>query len=151
MLLEINTKTSETEKGYYKGEVTLVTQGEGAQRQSFAFTLSDVGTDKQQLIVRRKEHIFINAEGQMQEGNQSLHNLTESQVTLLKLMGRGVSSTLQQIAAERGGSQGAADEAAKLWGQLGMSFEIVAEDKYTVEIKEPVEQSYVMQLFENDQ
>lgn len=151
MEIDVRVITSETDPGYYKGEVILTRVDDRSRLQKFDFALSDVGTLDQQLIVRRHDWIFLDVGGLFQDDNEALHQLSETQLQLLVIMGDGVTQTIQQIKTEREASGGAVEAAAQLWKELLgeiASFEIQAEHHYTIDISESTDQSHINQLFE---
>lgn len=152
MQVKIYVKTSETEntaKGpHYRGEATItVQQSESPISGGFTFHLSDPGKDKQQFIVRKGDKILLNLKGDVQQ-NPEAHFSSDADILLYTMLLPGVQNTLQQIYAERGGSQGVAEEAANLLGKYGISFEIIAQHTYLYEVDGSEEQSCVVRLCE---
>lgn len=150
MQVEVYVKTSETENtkesSHYRGEAKISVKDSAPPLSgNFTFHLSDPGTDKQQFIVRKDDKILLNLKGDVRQ-NPEAHFSSNTDVLLYVMLVPGLHNTLQQIYAERGGSQGAAEQAANLFGQLGMSFEIVAEHTRTHEVTEPEQESCVVEL-----
>ena len=67
---------------------------------------------------------------------------------LLELVGKSLLNTVEQIRAERGGSEEAANQAAQSAAQLGLSFAIQAEHEIGIEILDPEDQSSANQLLD---
>ena len=147
MLIRVNVQLNWTEECYYRGNVRLATQD---CKQLFTFTLSDPLTDKQQLMVRRDERMFMDVHGMLDSSNPSLVDLSWSQLILLRLIGHGVSSTLGQIRSEIEGSRLDVEKVVGLWAELGMACEISATKEYDIEITEPEQQLHAMQLFNDN-
>lgn len=139
MFIEINIEMRETGETYFQGEVKLVNKETGDQRE-FTFTLSIA--EELHLIVRCKERIFINT-----KALNRIH-LTETQMTFLSLIDKGIKKTLPEICIESVRSKNF-NETAELFEELDMSFEIVAKDIYDLNITDPVDQSKVIQLFDD--
>src|SRR3989344_1707808 len=139
MFIETNIEMRETGETYFQGEIKLINKETGDQRE-FTFTLSIA--EELHLIVRCKEKIFINA-----KALNRIH-LTEIQMTFLSLIDKGIKKTLPEICIESARSQSFI-EVAKLWEHLGVSSEIVAQDSYAIEVKDPIDQSKVIQLFDD--